>query len=368
LSRRSFSVSGGAGAFRDNLSGKKEAVFTAQRGSVIRRALILGSALLLMLSLAAAPARAADTRAAVDVTANGNFQLVFPGQSAQVVGQVLPVYPTPLVPTGTVTLLPDDADTPLGTSGLSNDILPGLFVLIAPPLDLGTHYFRAAYSGDENFAPKTIRFPIVVISGPETTTSLALSPSGGSVAGEVITMTAQVAALDGPLTGTPLGEVTFTVDGVDVATVTVGTGWVAAFSTSALTVGTHTISAAYQHQAGDYFASTSPALSYTVSAPPTAEVRTQFRVSPHGTVQAGEPVTARAVIESRSSHGPTPTGRVQFYDGSTPIGAAEELAAGTAVFVYQQLSPGKHVLQAKYLGSSLYLPAFTPSRTVTVTA
>ena len=342
-------------------------MFTTQSGSAFRRALILVAALLLMPSFAAAPVHAADTLAAVDVTANGNFQLVFPGQPAQVVGQVLPVYPTSLVPTGTVTLLPDDADTPVDVSGLSNDILPGLFVLIAPPLDLGTHYFRAAYSGDANFAPKTIRFPIVVISGPETATSLALSPAGGSVAGETVVMTAQVSALDGPLTGEPLGEVTFTVDGVDVATVAVGTGWVAVFSTSALTVGTHSVSAAYQHQAGDYFASASPVLSYTVSAPPTAEVRAQFRVSPHGTVQAGEPVTARAVIEPRLAHGPTPTGLVQFYDGSTPVGEPAELAAGTAAFVYQQLGPGKHVLKAKYLGSSLYLPAFTPSRTVTVT-
>jgi len=342
-------------------------VFTAQPGNALRRALALGALLLLMFSLAAAPARAADTRAAVDVTVNGNFQLVFPGQSAQVVGQVLPAYPTQLVPTGTVTLLPEDTDTPLDTSGLSNDILPGLFVLIAPPLDLGTHYFRAAYSGDVNFAPQTVRFPIVVISGPETMTSLALSPSGGSIEGETVTMTAQVSALDGPLTGTPLGEVTFTVDGVDVATVTVGTGWVATFSTSALTVGTHSISAAYQQLAGDYFGSVSSVISYTVSAPPTAEVRTQFRVSVHGTVAAGEPVTARAVIESRLAHGPVPTGWVQFYDGNTPVGTPAELAAGSAVFVYQQLVPGKHVLQAKYLGSSIYLPALTPSRTVTVT-
>lgn len=342
-------------------------MFTAQPGNAVRRALTLPALLLLLFSLAAAPARAADTGAAVDVTVNGNFQLVFAGQSAQVVGQVLPVEPTTLLPTGTVTLLPDDSDTPLDTSGLSNDILPGLFVLIAPPLDLGTHYFRAAYSGDANFAPKTVRFPIEVVSGPETVTSLALSPAGGSIAGESVTMTAQVSALDGPLTGTPLGEVTFTVDGVDVATVQVGTGWVATFSTSELTVGTHTISAAYQQPAGDYFASASPVLSYTVSAPPTAEVRTRFRISPNGTVPAGEPVTARAIVESRLAHGPVPTGLVQFYDGNAPVGAPVELAAGSAVFVYQQLSPGKHVLQAKYLGSSLYLPAFTPSRTVTVT-
>ena len=79
-------------------------------------------------ALAAAPARAA-----VNVTANGNFHMVFVGDSAQVFLHVLPASTTSKVPTRTLDLLPDYGNTVLSTSVLSNNILPGLFVLIAPP-------------------------------------------------------------------------------------------------------------------------------------------------------------------------------------------------------------------------------------------
>ena len=151
-------------------------------------------------------AAAAYARAEVNLTANGNFQLVFAGDAAQVVGQVLPASPTGKVPTGTVDLLPDYGNTVLSTDELTNNILPGLFVLIAPPLSVGTHFFRAAYRGDNNFAPKTIRFPINVISGPETKTSLTVSPAGSSAQGQTVTVTTQVSALTGPLTEYPAGS------------------------------------------------------------------------------------------------------------------------------------------------------------------
>ena len=310
-------------------------------------------------ALAAVPARAE-----VNVTANGNFQLVFVGDSAQVVGQVLPASPTGKVPTGTVDLLPDYGNTVLSTDELSNNILPGLFVLIAPPLTLGTHFFRAAYRGDSNFAPKTIRFPINVLSGPQTRTSVTVSPAGSSAAGQAVTVKAQVSALTGPLTGTPLGAVRLLVDGTEVAVKPVGAGWTAVFTLSGLTVGPHVITAEYTHDPGDYFPSTSPPVTHTVTGSQPAAISTEFHSSHHGDIPLGQAVTVQAVIGSRAPGGATPTGAVQFYDWNTKVGAPVTLVNGKAGFTYTALGPGKHVLQAKYLGSSAYLAGFTPARTV----
>lgn len=318
-------------------------------------------------ALAAAPARAA-----VNVTANGNFQLVFVGDSAQVAGQVLPASTTGKVPTGTVDLLPDYGNTVLSTSELSNNILPGLFVLIAPPLTtLGTHFFRAAYRGDSNFAPKTIRFPINVLSGPQTKTSVTVSPAGSSAQGQAVTVKAQVSAPTGPLTGTPLGAVHLSVDGSEVAAKAVGAGWTADFTLSSLAVGRHVITAEYSHDAGDYFPSTSPPVTHTVTGSLLAAIRTEFHSSHHGDIPLGQAVTVQAVIGARAPAGethasPTPIGMVQFYDWNTKVGAPVKLINGKAGFTYTSLGPGKHVLQAKYLGSGVYLAGFTPARTVNV--
>jgi hypothetical protein len=92
---------------------------------------LLLAAMILAFAGMASPAQGAGTaaaaaavRAEVNVTANGNFQLVFVGDSAQVAGQVLPASPTGKVPTGTVDLLPDYGSDVLSTSELSNNILP----------------------------------------------------------------------------------------------------------------------------------------------------------------------------------------------------------------------------------------------------
>ena len=329
------------------------------------------AAMVLSFAGIAGPAHGADAaltspypRAEVNVTANGNFQLVFAGDSAQVAGQVLPASPSSKVPTGTVDLLPDYGGTVLSTSELSDNILPGLFVLIAPPLPLGTHFFRAAYRGDSNFAPKTIRFPINVLSGPQTRTSVTVSPAGSSPQGQAVTVNAQVSALTGPLTGTPLGAVHLVVDGTEVAAKPVGAGWTAAFTLNGLAVGQHVITADYSHDAGDYFPSTSPPVTHTVTGPPQAAISTEFHSSHHGDIPLGQAVTVQAVIGPRAPTGATPAGMVQFYDWNTRIGVPVKLVNGKAGFTYTSLSPGKHVLQAKYLGSSAYLAGFTPARTV----
>lgn len=315
------------------------------------------------------PAHAASSpaaRAEVNMSANGNFQLVFAGSPAQVVGAVTPMKASANLPSGTVTLLPDKGSTPLGTGYLTpNEAFPDIFILDAPPLPLGTHYFRAAYSGDANFAPKTIRFPVVVHTGPQTRTTLTAAPSGTSAAGQSVKFTAQVSALKGPMTFRPVGSVIFSVDGIEVAETYMGTGWRASFTTSALGAGRHVVTAEYSHETGDFYGSTSPPVTHTVTSA-VAEVKTELHSSHHGDIPVGHVVAVQAVIAPRVAGQPTPTGSVQFYDWNTKVGAPVQLVNGKAGFKYTGLKPGKHILNAKYLGSTVYAPGDTPARTVTV--
>jgi hypothetical protein len=107
-------------------------------------------------------------------------------------------------------------------------------------------------------------------------------------------------------------------------------------------------------------------VTHTVKGSPLAAIRTEFHSSHHGDIPRGQAVTVQAIIGSKAAGGATPTGWVQFYDWNTKVGAPVKLVNGNAGFKYTSLSPGKHVLQARYLGSVAYMPGFTPARTVNV--
>jgi hypothetical protein len=54
--------------------------------------------------------------------------------------------------------------------------------------------------------------------------------------------------------------------------------------------------------------------------------------------------------------GPTPTGQINFFDGSIPMGSAT-LASGSATFATSQLKGGVHHFQATFMGDTNYLPS-----------
>src|SRR6202034_1375532 len=116
------------------------------------------------------------------------------------------------------------------------------------------------------------------------------SSANPSVFGESVTFTATVAA-DIPGSGAATGTVTF-LDG----TTTLGTGTlngsgVATFSTSALTVGSHSITAVYGGDA-DFTASTSTAVSQVVDQDST----TSIVVSSANPSVFGQSVTFTAMV------------------------------------------------------------------------
>jgi Bacterial Ig-like domain (group 3) len=99
-----------------------------------------------------------------------------------------------------------------------------------------------------------------LVVGAITTTTTLTSSLSNSVFGQSVTFTATVASS----AGIPAGLVSFLLDGsTTLGTAALNSSGQAAITTSALSVGTHTIAAVYSRNA-NFLASTSPALLQTV--------------------------------------------------------------------------------------------------------
>ena len=155
-------------------------------------------------------------------------------------------------PTGTVTF--KDGTTTLGTGTLS----AGKATFTTAALTVGTHSITGVYSGDTNFAGSTSSVLTQTVNKAASTTSVvsSVNPSG---LGQSVTFTATVK----PATsGTPTGTVTFKDGTTTLGTGTLG-GGKATFTTSALALGSHSITASYGGDA-NFTASTSATLTQTV--------------------------------------------------------------------------------------------------------
>jgi hypothetical protein len=78
--------------------------------------------------------------------------------------------------------------------------------------------------------------------------------------------------------------------------------------------------------------------------------------SNHHSAIAGQPLTFTVKVTDTSG---APTGSVEFFDGSTDVGAASEVAVGhdsaTFTFTTSQLPPGTHSIQAVFTGTGNFL-------------
>jgi hypothetical protein len=158
-------------------------------------------------------------------------------------------------PTGTVTFY--DGSTNLGTATVAS----GKAKLTAA-LPAGGHVITAAYSGDASFSPKTsgALFQKVNHTGAKTSsTAVGMSPNP-STSGQLVAITATVTGSG----ATPGGNVWF-FDGSNV----IGAGTLdgsghATFTTSALSIGSHSLKAGYSGD-GTFNPSLSNAKTQTVN-------------------------------------------------------------------------------------------------------
>src|SRR6185312_14959596 len=128
----------------------------------------------------------------------------------------------------------------------------------------------------------------------------------------------------------------------------------ASMTTSALAIGSHSITAVYGGN-GNFGASVSAALTQTVSA---SASRSALTASPNPAA-LHQTVTFTATVASAAG---TPSGTVTFKEGAATLGTAT-LSSGKAVFQTHALTIGSHNVTATYAGNATF--AASTSNTVT---
>lgn len=234
-------------------------------------------------------------------------------------------------PTGNVSL--KDGSTVLQTAALAS----GTVQFSVSTLAVGTHAMTIAYASDTTHASSSSAAVSVSIKNATTT---ALSSSGTiAYKGVKVTFTATVASS----AGTPTGNVQFKDGSTVIGTVALASGK-AAYSTTTLAVGTHSITAYYVSDA-TYYQSTSSAINEVIKNATMTALATSANP-----VVKGTKVTFTATVTSSAG---TPTGSVQFKDGATVI-ATVALASGKAVYSTTTLAVGTHSMTANYTSDATY--------------
>ncbi len=274
------------------------------------------------------------------------------GQSVTFTATVI-VSPGSGTPTGTVSFM--DGSTALGTATLS----AGVALLSTTKLPTGSNSVQAVYSGDANFASSTSVAVTQTVTRSSTTTKLTKSTSAAAKFGQSITFTASVSALS-PGAGTPTGIVTFEDGSTILGTATMSSS-VATFTTSALPVANHSISAVYGSDQ-NFAASTSAALSQTVGKSST---NTKLTKNVSTAVHYGQAVTFTATVAAVSPGAGTASGIVTFKDGATTLGTGA-LSGGTAIFTTAALQVGSQSITAVYGGNADFSTSASGSTTQTV--
>src|SRR5581483_2919589 len=172
-------------------------------------------------------------------------------------------------------------------------------------LTVGTHAITAVYSGDTNFITSTSTAVLQTVNPGATTTALTSAPNP-SVFGQAVLFTATVTAV-APATGTPTGTVSFMEGATTLGMGALDGNGQATFTTSALAVGPHTITAVYSSDE-TFATSTSPAITQTVNP---ASTTTALMSAPNPS-EFGQPVLFTATVTPVAPGAGFPTGTVTF--------------------------------------------------------
>ena len=236
----------------------------------------------------------------------------------------------------------DPAQTTCGSAALSSGNSCLLGVQFAPTVVGSLVNGTINLPSDGPFSPVLVQLQGEVLTVNPTTVTLA-SSSNPALFGAPITLTASIASSD-----TKLGGTVDFLDGANVVCAAAAiNGNTAVCTTSALALGSHTLTASYTGDS-DNAAGVSTALTQVVRQPTTAALT----ASPNPAVVLN-PVTLSVTVTGQAG---TPEGTVTFADGGTPLGSAI-LHQGSATLTLAQLSAGTHTITASYAGDAADAPA-----------
>jgi large repetitive protein len=238
------------------------------------------------------------------------------------------------IPTGQVTFL--DASNVLGTVTLSGT---GSAVFSALTLALGTHSITASYPGSNNYTGSISAADQYAVQLAQPTLTLS-GPSNPVDAGTTASFAAALTSPGVP----PTGTLHLLDSGATIATVAVSGAGSFPFSTSTLSIGTHTLTASY---GGD--ANNSSALSASITVVVQQAASTTLLNASANPLTQGNAFTLNAAVSSNS---PNAGGAVRFYDGATLLGMTALGANSGASFSPSGLALGTHTLTAVYGGDT----------------
>jgi hypothetical protein len=234
-------------------------------------------------------------------------------------------------PSGTVKFL--DGATTLGIGTVSG----GVATYATNSLSVGTHSITASYGGDANNNTVTSSALSQVVNKGAPTLSVS-SSENPSLYGDSVTFTASLPA---NATGTIIFK-----DGA--ATIGSGnlSGGSATFTTSGLSVGTHSIAASYTGDS-NYSAAISSVLSQVVNkAPITLSVISSLNPSHYN--------QSVILTVTGSSSGAVPTGSVTITEGGNSLGTLTLTPTGEAAITTNTLAAGIHHFTFTYNGDGNY--------------
>jgi hypothetical protein len=243
--------------------------------------------------------------------------------------------------TGTVTF--SNGSTVLGTA----PIVSGVATLTVPTLPIGPNPITASVEETATYTAATS--PATTVTVSKTTPTVTLTSSANpSTTGQTVVFTATV-----PTAAT--GTVTFSDGSTVIGTVTVVNG-VASFPDSALSSGSHTITATYNGDSSYNSATSAPLVQVVDKGNPTlpAPVVSNPTQTYGGTQTISETVPVGV------------SGPVTFYSGSTVIGTAT-IVNGVATITVTNLPVGSNPITASTPGDDSHNPATSPATIVTVT-
>ena len=249
--------------------------------------------------------------------------------------------------------------------------MDGLTVLATAPLNAsgtatystsaltpGIHSITAVYGGDTRNAGSTSPVWNETVNAAHwtTATTLTASPNPATV-GSSVTFTAVTTG--GMSAG---GTVTFQ-DGSTVlgSAVLLGSGPVTRFSTSRLSVGSHSITAVYSGDAANS-GSTSPVWTEIVTAP-SVPVSPTLTVTPSATSIMQQDSLSFSFTLVGANGEPTPSGTlsysVPFNGGNYGGGSLTVPGNGFNAVYHGNVSPGSYTLQANYTPDTASTPYYT---------
>jgi predicted outer membrane repeat protein len=150
--------------------------------------------------------------------------------------------------------------------------------------------------------------------------------------------------------GTPTGTVLFMADTSLLGIATLDSNGYATFTTSALPLGSQTITAVYNGD--DNYDSNSASLAQTIN-PAASSMSLTSSVNPS---QPSQAVTFTVTVSGNNG---TPTGSVTLYDNNTVLTTLALNANGVATYTTSALANGSHDIEALYSGDSTYAGSMT---------